>query len=330
MRDDVSTRGSTLAGPVMGFREYFDIARERPVYVILGVQGSGTNLLSRILTRTFAFSVLRDRSIVFNAAARLGPKPTQADVAREIAGFRAFLSPSRLDRLRGRRFLNQSEPFRGIFTELTPAAIRNGSDFLRMIYAYRAYSLGMREMAIKSDDIWEHLDQIDAVLPNRRIILLTRDFRDNLVSVGGKHFGPVEPICAAQYVKRQFAVYEAEYKRAGHRGFHVRFETLVDSPRRFIEDVSRHFGLTPAVDPDAALATLKFRPNKIAKWKGLRTRDLAWCEAILRDELTAYGYEPACPASAPPGVAATAAANLRDTTKRIPQKLRGFAVRLRG
>lgn len=49
------------------FKEFFEAARERPVYVVLGVQGSGTNLLSRLLVRIFGFSVLQDRSMVFRA-----------------------------------------------------------------------------------------------------------------------------------------------------------------------------------------------------------------------------------------------------------------------
>jgi len=312
------------------FREYFESVRERPVYVVLGVQGSGTNLLGRILVRAFGFSVLQDRSMVFNAAVRLGTSPSRAAVAREIAGFRALLAPSTFDRIRGRKFLRQSEPFVGIFTELTPSAIRSGADFVRLIYAYRAYSLGMREMAIKSDDIWEHIDEIDTVLPNRRIILLTRDFRDNLLLVGGKHFGPVEPICAAQYVKRQFELYDAEYRRAGVNGFHVRFETFVEAPRRFIDDFARHFGMVPVADPDAALRTFRFRPNKIAKWKQLDAQTLAWCEGLLEEELRAYGYALTSPAAALPSRATMLAARIRDVVRRAPQKLRQIALHLKG
>jgi hypothetical protein len=68
-------------------------------------------------------------------------------------------------------------------------------------------------MAIKSDDLWETIDRIDAVLPNRRTIFLTRDFRDNLLSVAGSDFGPIDPLHAARYVKHQVSVYEREYAR---------------------------------------------------------------------------------------------------------------------
>jgi hypothetical protein len=184
-------------------------------------------------------------------------------------------------------------------------------------------------MAIKSDDLWEHIDAIDAVIPNRRVILLTRDFRDNLVSVMGKHFGPAEPICAARYIKRQFVLYDSEYRRAGANGYHVRFDTLVQSPRVFVEDFARHFGLVPSPDSEKALQTIPPRPNKIEKWRKLPHRDLAWCEAILRDQLLEFGYRPEYPTATLPGPATIAAAEARDAIKRVPQKLRRLAARMR-
>jgi hypothetical protein len=320
--------GSTLGRPAVTFAEYMDIMREHPVYVVLGVQGSGTNLLSRLLGRIFGFSVLHDRSMVFNAAARLGCTPQPDDVAREIQTFKTSLARSEVARKLEKGSRGHDSPFEGVFTELQASAVRNGHDFARLIYTYRAFSLGAREMAIKSDDIWEHLDAIDTVLPNRRIILLTRDFRDNLLSIGGKHFGPVEPICAAQYVKRQFQLYDAEYRRSGDRGFHVRFETLVEEPRRFVEEFSQHYGLSPAVNADAALEAFPFRPNKVAKWKLLDAQTLNWCEGLLETELRTYGYALASSAPTPPSFPVVMAARARDTIKRIPQKLRILSTRL--
>jgi hypothetical protein len=312
----------------MMFKEFYEQFRHRPVYVVLGVQGSGTNLLSRILTRVFGFSVLRDRSMVFNAAARLGQNPSVADVAREIEAFRMLVAPTRLHRKMGRKYIQQSAPFDGIFAELSPTTIRTASDFFSTILAYRAFSLGAREMATKSDDLWENIRHIDEVIPNRRVILLTRDFRDNLLSVGGKGFGPVEPICAALYVKRQFQFYEAEYRRSGSRGYHATFETLVQSPREFVADLMRHFNLAPIVDPSEALATIPPRPNKVAKWKQLTPRQLAWCEAILEEELIRFGYAPASAHTTLPSTATIVAARARDMVKRFPQKTRRIVARL--
>jgi sulfotransferase family protein len=319
------TKAHSMAMPATShgtFKEYLDSTRERPIYVVLGVQGSGTNLLSRILVRVFGFSVLHDRSLVFNAGARLGACPEPDAVAREIGRFRSLVEPSGPDRARKRRRIKQSEVFEGIFRELESSPIRSGSEFTRLVYTYRAFGLGAREMAIKSDDIWEHLDAIDAVLPNRRIILLTRDFRDNLLSVAGKPFGPIEPVCAARYVKRRFARYEAEFRRAGVSGYHVAFETLVERPREFVDDFARFFGVVPQTDPQSVLERMPVRPNKVGKWRALPSLELARCEAILRNELLAFGYAPAHPPVPVPSRTVVTAAIARDAIKRIPQKLR--------
>jgi hypothetical protein len=316
------------AGRRLEFREFFERTQNAPVYVILGVQGSGTNLLGRMLTRLFNFSVMRDRSAVFKAAARLGHTPSAKDVEREIARFKSLVYPSAVRRKTSKEVIRKNKPLLGIETELQPAAIRSGADFARLIYAYRAFSLGASHFAIKSDDLWESIDAIDAVLPNRRIILLTRDFRDNLLSISGKGFGPIEPLCAAEYVKDQLSHYAAEYRRAGHFGYHVKYETLLNDTQKFVDDFSHHFALAPPVDP-GAVAALKFRPGKIGKWKGLSPRQLAWCEGILQDELREFGYPLASGRPELPGRRQLFAAATRDRMKRLPQKVRGVVARVR-
>jgi hypothetical protein len=313
--------------PATSFEQFLADTADEPIYLILGVQGSGTNLVTRMLTRVFGFSVLRDRSMVVDAAVRLGPHPSAADAAREIAAFRAIVQPSTFAR-KTRKVIRQNESFWHIEDALTPAAVTSGAQFARLVYGYRAWSLGTRRMAIKSDDLWQHVDQLDSVIPNRRVLLLTRDFRDNLISIGGKAFGPVEPLRAAQYVKAQLARYAKEYRRQGSRGLHVRYEDLLSAPRAFVDTFAAHFGLEPVTDPDAALATIPIRPNKVAKWKRLDRRQLAWCEGLLQDELRTFGYQPECSPVTLPGPATLLAAAGRDTIKRVPQKIRRVVRRL--
>ena len=201
-------------------------------------------------------------------------------------------------------------------------------DSARHIYAYRAYSLGASHLAIKSDDLWQSIHAIDRVLPNRRIVLLTRDFRDNLLSVSGKRFGPIEPVCAAVYVKKQLAHYAAEYRRAGRDGYHVTFEQLLTATTQFVDEFSARFGLAGPENQAAAIAALQFRPNKMGKWKALPARELAWCEGILQDELREFGY-PLASSPELPSSGDLLVANARDTIRRIPQKLRSVTARLR-
>ena len=309
------------------FTDYLEQIRDEPVYVIVGVQGSGTNFLGRILKRFYNFSLLRDRSAVFHAAARLGAEPRREEIEREIRRFTERAFPSPLRRKVG-RVLADYAAFPGIVSELRPERIRTGADFARIIHAYRAYSLGTTRMAVKSDDLWEGIDVIDAVLPNRRLLLITRDFRDNLLSVAGKEFGPVEPLCAAQYVKKQIARYAAEYRRTGDRAFHVKFETLVSSPELFLQEFTDHFGLSTVADPGTAAQQLRIRPNKTQKWRNLSAQQLVWCEGLLREELLEFGYVPVSSPAVLPGRRALLSARARDVLKRIPQKVRHVAKRL--
>jgi hypothetical protein len=323
--------GQIAAVPASDFRAYFERMRDQPVYVVLGVQGSGTNLLSRLLTKLFGFSVLRDRSAVFNAAAALGPQPTPTDIDREIRRFKRLVWPSPLRRKFSKYVILKRKPLEGLASELLPSAIDSGADFARLIYTYRAFSLGAAHVGIKSDDLWQTIHHIDQVLPNRRIILLTRDFRDNLVSISGKRFGPIEPLRAAQYVKRQLGYYAPEFRRAGAAGYHVTYEALLNDTRAVVDGFARHFNLQPILDLDTAIPALKFRPNKIGKWKkGLTERELAVCEGLLYDELLEFGYAPITPARVLPTAGELFAATARDTMKRVPQKFHRLKARVQG
>jgi hypothetical protein len=185
-------------------------------------------------------------------------------------------------------------------------------------------------MAIKSDDLWEAIDRLDEVLPNRRIILLTRDFRDDLLSISKKDFGPIEPLVAAQYVKERFAHYEGEYRRTApdHR-YHVRYEDLLESPLAFVAGLSTHFALRPIDGGEAAVQALQIRRGKVKKWTGLDPARLAHVEAMLEGELRRYGYQPACDRASPPAGTTLLKARLKDAFMRVPQKLERVARRLR-
>lgn len=312
-----------------GFETFLEATRAEPVYVILGVQGSGTNLLGKMLKRIYGFSLLRDQAYLVQAATRLGPEPTRDAVQREIKRFTGLAFPSTVRR-RTRRTINDYAKFEGVLAELRPERIRSGADFARIIQAYRAYALGTTRMAVKSDDLWMHMGSLDAGLPNRRIILITRDFRDNLVSITGKHFGPVEPLAAARYVKARFGHYLEEYRRAGTGALHVKFETLVSDPRLFVDQFTGAFGLAPSVDVEQALEAFEIRPNRTRRWKALPAGQLAWCEGLLHDELREFGYELASPTPVAPPESAMLAARARDAIKRVPQKVRTVLWRMAG
>jgi hypothetical protein len=311
------------------FPEFYARINDQPIYVVLGVQGSGTNLLRSILVNAFNFAFVKDQALIYNAAARLGERPSAEAIQQEFAKIRRRLFPSALTRKTSRRIKTNSS-YAGIVEQFAAADIRSAADFARFVYAYGAYTRGTPLMAIKSDDLWETIGHIDNVLPNRRIILLTRDFRDNLLSIANKDFGPIEPLVAARYVKDRFAFYDAEFRRTPpERRLHVKYEELLEAPDAFVSEFARHFGLTADGELPPPVNTGRIRRNNTRKWAGLPPRELAQCEAILREELHRYGYGTECEPVPPPGPATWLMAKGRDTAKRVPQKFGVMVNRLR-
>jgi len=310
------------------FGEFREQVAHEPVWVVLGVQGSGTNLLSRVLERAFGFSLIEDGSVIFKACAKLGDAPSPTEVRREFAAVQARLLPSTLVR-KTRRLVKSNTSFQGIDEHFDESRIASGADLARFVYGYGAFRLGTSRMAIKSDDMWEDIDRIDAVLPNRRIILLTRDFRDNMLSVSNKDFGPIDPLIAARFVKRQFAIYEAEYRRtAKELRYHVRYEDLLESPFAVVRALNAHFRL-PVVDGwELSLSELHIRRGNTEKWRSLPPRLLGNVETMLAGELRRFGYGLTSRAASLPTRPAWAAALASDAFWRVGQKTRHIAKRL--
>jgi hypothetical protein len=302
------------------FQDFFHSSRTKPIYVLLGVQGAGTNLLSRILARMFNISMLHDQSLVVHVAKQLGHRPTSLQVAAAYQALRASIVRSELQQKFNGSQASDREFLAGMDRCFAAAGISTAAGLASFVYAYRAFRLGATEVGIKSDDLWAHASALDHVLPKRRIILLTRDFRDHVVSAVHKRFGPVEPVAAAEWIQRRFRYYEREYQM--HRdGHHLRFEDLLGDPGRTIEHLGDRLGLASVCSISTFVDTFTFRPGRIGRWRTLPRRDLEWCETILRRELLEYGYGLATGAAYRPSRIDAVRVRLRDTLGRIRQKL---------
>ena len=298
------------------------------MFVILGVQGSGTNLLRSVLASAFGFCVIQDQSIIFSSAARLGPDSEPDDIRRQFHRLSARLLPSAVRR-KTTRIVRSNSDYSEIADYFASVDLRSGADLARFVYAYGAFRLRTTLMAVKSDDLWQHIDAIDRVIPNRRILLLTRDFRDNLLSITRADFGPIEPLVAAKYVHDRFTRYEREFDRTPEDyRLHVRYEDLLAAPHAFVERFGRHFGLAPALNGHAAVERLPIRRNNVSKWGELDSATLARCEAILHAELERYGYGVG-PGTIAPTAGTWALARSRDVLRRVPQKMVKISSRLR-
>lgn len=301
------------------FQGFLRSTQTKPTYVLLGVQGAGTKLLSRILAGAFNLSMLRDQSSVVRAAKQLGPRPTDLEVGDAYQAIRASMMKSgRALQSRDVR-TSRREFLAGMDQRFAETDISTAADLARFVCAYHAFRRGATEVGFKSDDLWAHASSLDHVLPNRRVILLTRDFRDHVVSVVNKRFGPVEPVAAAVWIQRRFHHYEREYQTQG--GHHVRFEDLIRNPCHTIEHLGDRLGLTPVCCISTFVDGFTFKPGRIGRWTTLRRRDLEWCETILQRNLLDYGYSPATRTCYRPSRVDAIRVRLLDTVGRIRQKL---------
>ncbi|HEX6986720.1 MAG TPA: sulfotransferase [Planctomycetaceae bacterium] len=303
------------------FRDEFLASKSRDVFFILGVQGSGTNLTAQLLRSVFGFSTVLDGSLIFRSAVRVHARPRREVVVREFRRVHRHLFPGPVRRrFTLRHYHHRNAGFRGIEEHFDPALIESGSDFARFFYTYHAWRIGTDRQAVKSDDLWQLLDHLGPMFPNRKLIHLVRDPRDNALSVTRKNFGPRDLFVAAKFVARQLDAYRREAARQPEGCVTVTYESLLAEPWVFITEFSERFGFS--VPPDAAQAvdSLGIRQDNSRKWERLPKRDLTACEAVLERDLRDFGYGLSQPQVRAVGRAEAAGRHLRDWALRVPQK----------
>jgi hypothetical protein len=147
--------------------------------------------------------------------------------------------------------------------------------------------------------------------------------------VANKDFGPIEPLIAARFVKRQFAIYEAEYRRTAESSrFHLRYEDLLESPFGVVRALNAHFRLPFVNGWEQALSELHIRRGNVEKWRAMPPRLLGNVETMLAGELRRYGYGLTSRAASLPTRPAWVAALASDAFWRVGQKTRHIAKRL--
>jgi len=285
----MSTNTETCAAP--DFAKFYEDLKRRPTYVILGVQGSGTNLLAKLLTRIFDFSVIRDRSLIVESGARLSDSPSTREVQRELRIVLRSLFPNPIRRrLLARAYYHQGREYLGIRSQVDRVEIATPEDLAQFFYCYHAFAAGKAQKGVKSDDIWQHLAELDRVIPNRRYIHLVRDPRDNALSIVNKGWGPCHVYTASRFVRDQLSIYLDEVARDPDRSMTVKYETLLNSPAEFLGEFAAFSGLAPCSDYEKQLESLNIRSTNCNKWKRLPTELLRMCETVLSREIVGCGY----------------------------------------
>lgn len=176
-------------------------------------------------------------------------------------------------------------------------------------------------MLVKSDDLWQNVDSVKALFPQRKCVLLVRDPRDNALSISHKDFGPRDVYMAARFTNRQMDVYRREAERRPEDGITVQYETLLDDPMSFARAFAAKFGFAVPSDAAERLDRLRIRSDNSQKWRRLSTRDLAACEWVLERHLRDFGYPLSGRPLAQPSLIERIMHRLVDDVRRVPQKL---------
>lgn len=306
------------------FTDYCSTFADQPKYVILGCQGSGTNMASRLLQSIFRFSVVHDRSLIFNSAAALVGSFNELNASAQFDHFCKRVFPGDIrKRFMLKRHYRQAKHFKNMPRKLDFSLINSPAEFAHYLYAYHGFSTGATHLGLKSDDIWESLEFMDDVLPNRRYLLLVRDPRDNALSISNKDFGPRNLFVTSAYVKRRMDLYRSAAERMKKEDvIIVRYEDLLSQPIRELERISNQWNLTPVEDIASQVKKNNIRRNNQKKWLLLSKPQLETCESILKDLIVAYGYELNLPShNSTVGAIKRLGWQMSDVAQRIPQRL---------
>ena len=277
---------NALANDFHSFRRSL---QSQDLFIILGSQGSGTNLLCRILREIFKFSIVQDRSLIIDSAVKIHRKPVKSRIRSEINHvYRSFFPGSIRKRFNLKHYYHQAANYVGIEKYLDNSGITNAREFINFFYDYHAFMVGGKYRAIKSDDISTYFGQLDDdFFPPQKHILLVRDPRDNALSIVNKNFGPCVLYCASLYVKEKLLLHEREMQKKPKSGLVTHYETLLQNPKEFVENFSKQFNIEPVGD----LSELDIRKGNFNKWMRLSEHDLEICETVLKDEILRFGYE---------------------------------------
>jgi hypothetical protein len=320
--------------PMSTFSDFVKAVRDDELCIILGCQGSGTNLLSQILRSVFGFSVVHDRSLIFNAAVEIHQRLNAKEISRQRARVHQRLFPGPLRRrfqFDTKHFFHQSKNYTGIHDYYGQVEIDSPKAFADFYYCYHAWRQSRRYRAIKSDDLWERIEYVRQIFPQRRYVLLVRDPRDNALSIINKPFGPRNIYTASLYVRKRLAAYTQEVEAFPDKSLVVTYETLLEHPDQFVADFSTAFNIAPADDFETKLQSLAIRSENSQKWRRLSKQHLALCEDIFHDELERFGYARVTTASRSnrKGIGHSQFDAIlwrtRDMCARVPQRIRAIA-----
>ena len=308
--------------PRSEFGSFYRQIQNQPTFMLLGVQGSGTNFLSRILRIALDVSVTVDRSLIFNAAANLSRDRSKQRATLEANRIVDSLFPGPVrKRLLPKRYYVQNKNYVGIREHLSNAYTDSPSEFADFFYSYHAFVNSKSHKALKSDDVWENIDLAREILPNYRVLLLIRDPRDNALSIMSKRFGPCEIYHASCYVRKRMNAYVALADKNPDCALCVKYEDLLANPIDCVKRMGSFIGVEFTPEVQNRVEQLNIKRDNHQKWKRLSAYDLATSETVLADILSRFEYERGTDQVWSPSRLELVKKIIKDSLLRVPQKL---------
>ncbi len=309
------------------FISFYEESKSNDIFIILGAQGSGTNLLSNILEIVFDCSVIKDRSLIFNSAINIYRDQSNKTIHRELRRIYSSFFPNRFSKYLGpSHYHHRSKHFVGFEKYLGDVKIRDAEDFVYFFACYHAYSNGKSRLAFKSDDMWENIEFAEKIYKKKKYIHLVRDFRDNVLSVINKNFGPKTVYVCSHYIKERVNAYHQETLRNRDVSILLTYEELLEHPQKCIIELSEALGLGPVSDLANKIEALNIRTTSLGRWKNQMAEDeLLVCETILQDELREFGYPITSKTLMPDSLPVRSAKHtIHDMVLRVSQKIKRY------
>jgi sulfotransferase family protein len=214
-----------------------DARSKAPVFV-LGCPRSGTTLLYHMLLSAGNFAVYRAESQVLNL---LEPRFGDLNVATNRRKLLAAWRDTELFRRTGLEWTKISEE--------VMAKCRNGGDFLRIVMESIARRQGLQRWADCTPEHLLYLDRIKRTISEALVIHIIRDGRDVALSLEKQAW--IRPFVWDRHKTLEVAILYWEWivnrgrdegRALGSNYIEVRYEDLVTTPRKILEDVGAFIG----------------------------------------------------------------------------------------
>lgn len=266
-----------------------EIKRKAPLFIV-GCQRSGTSFLYRSLSEVLDIGFGRDNTMFINLNNSIG---RYGDLNQDEA-LRTLLNSIAQSAVFKKRFNNLQINSNDFIDSLET---REFPDIVRTIFAFWALKHGKASWGGKTPDYTGHIESLNQLFPDAKVIHIVRDGRDVALSFFNLSWGPKDIYVAANYWKERIMRVNSDRKNLHDRFYELKYEDLLEDP---VERFSQILDFLNHDDIDVEERVGRFRErivpkvmvNNKFKWKKeLSDNDVCLFELGAGEILEKYGYE---------------------------------------